>query len=124
MQPLIPQKDFLFVLLLLSRCASGFYGNPQVVGGSCVSCECNGNVNVSEAGYCDAVTGECLRCLDNTAGKHCEACRPGYYGDAVIAKDCKGECLFPQFCLTGWRGEGLCVTSLTVGGACSCRLWL
>uniref|UniRef100_A0A3P9NZG0 Laminin EGF-like domain-containing protein n=1 Tax=Poecilia reticulata TaxID=8081 RepID=A0A3P9NZG0_POERE len=26
--------------------------------------------------------GGCLRCLGNTAGKHCEACRPGYYGDS------------------------------------------
>ncbi|KAM6956872.1 laminin subunit alpha-1-like, partial [Tautogolabrus adspersus] len=25
------------------RCASGFYGNPQAVGGACVRCECNGN---------------------------------------------------------------------------------
>ncbi|MEQ2312295.1 Laminin subunit alpha-1, partial [Ameca splendens] len=77
------------------RCTSGFYGNPQVMGGACVSCECNGNVNVSEAGYCDTVTGECLRCLGNTAGKHCEVCRPGYYGDAVLAKDCKSEFFIP-----------------------------
>lgn len=72
------------------RCASGFYGNPQVVGGTCVRCECNGNVDISEAGHCDTVTGECLRCLGNTAGRHCELCRPGYYGDAVHTKDCRG----------------------------------
>uniref|UniRef100_A0A3Q2V502 Laminin, alpha 1 n=1 Tax=Haplochromis burtoni TaxID=8153 RepID=A0A3Q2V502_HAPBU len=65
------------------KCASGFYGNPQVVGGTCVRCECNGNVDISEAGHCDTVSGECLRCLGNTAGRHCELCRPGYYGDAV-----------------------------------------
>ncbi|XP_032407316.1 laminin subunit alpha-1 isoform X2 [Xiphophorus hellerii] len=95
------------------RCASGFYGNPQVVGGACVSCECNGNVNVSEAGYCDAVTGECLRCLDNTAGKHCEACRPGYYGDAVIAKDCKD-------CGCDVNGSSSSVCDITTG-QCVCR---
>ncbi|XP_029004531.1 laminin subunit alpha-1 [Betta splendens] len=71
------------------RCASGYYGNPQVVGGGCVRCKCNGNVNTSEAGHCDTITGECLRCLGNTAGRHCEVCRPGYYGDAVVAKDCR-----------------------------------
>uniref|UniRef100_A0A3Q1CA21 Laminin, alpha 1 n=1 Tax=Amphiprion ocellaris TaxID=80972 RepID=A0A3Q1CA21_AMPOC len=65
------------------RCASGFYGNPQVVGGTCIRCQCNGNVNVSEPGHCDTVTGECLHCLGNTAGSHCEVCRPGCYGDAV-----------------------------------------
>uniref|UniRef100_H3D7M5 Laminin, alpha 1 n=1 Tax=Tetraodon nigroviridis TaxID=99883 RepID=H3D7M5_TETNG len=73
------------------RCASGFYGNPQVVGGTCVRCDCHGNVNVSEAGHCDVVTGECLRCLFNTGGPHCEVCQPGYYGDAVRAKNCQ-EC--------------------------------
>ncbi len=75
----------------LSRCASGFYGNPHVVGGACVRCDCNGNVNISEAGHCDTITGECLRCLGNTAGRHCEICQSGYYGDAVHAKDCHGE---------------------------------
>ncbi|XP_029979690.1 laminin subunit alpha-1 [Sphaeramia orbicularis] len=73
------------------RCASGFYGNPQVVGGACVRCECNGNVDISEAGHCDTVTGECLRCLGNTGGHHCEVCRPGYYGDAIYEKNCR-EC--------------------------------
>ncbi|XP_071340289.1 laminin subunit alpha-1 [Trachinotus anak] len=73
------------------RCASGYYGNPQVVGGACVRCECNGNVDVSEAGHCDTITGECLRCLGNTAGRHCEVCQSGYYGDAVHTKDCR-EC--------------------------------
>nr|XP_046227110.1 laminin subunit alpha-1 [Scatophagus argus] len=73
------------------RCASGFYGNPQAVGGACVRCECHGNVNVSEAGHCDITTGECLHCLGNTAGRHCEVCKAGYYGDAMHAKDCR-EC--------------------------------
>ncbi|XP_061568927.1 laminin subunit alpha-1 [Cololabis saira] len=73
------------------RCASGFYGNPRVVGGACVGCECNGNARTSEPGHCDTNTGECLHCLNNTAGRHCEVCRPGYYGDAVHSKDCQ-EC--------------------------------
>ncbi|KAM6900446.1 laminin subunit alpha-1 [Xenentodon cancila] len=71
------------------RCASGFYGNPRLVGESCVRCECNGNVNTSEPGHCDTITGECLHCLNNTAGRHCEVCQPGYYGDAVHSKDCR-----------------------------------
>ncbi|KAF0028671.1 hypothetical protein F2P81_019758 [Scophthalmus maximus] len=60
-----------------NRCASGYYGNPQVVGGACVRCECNGNVDVSEVGHCDDITGDCLRCLGNTAGSHCES---GFFG--------------------------------------------
>lgn len=73
------------------RCATGFYGNPRAANGSCLRCDCHGNVNVSEAGHCDVITGECLRCLFNTAGRHCEVCQPGYYGDAVLAKNCQGE---------------------------------
>ncbi|XP_042350009.1 laminin subunit alpha-1-like [Plectropomus leopardus] len=73
------------------RCANGFYGNPQVVGGACIRCDCNGNEDTSKAGHCDTVTGDCLRCLGNTSGRHCEVCQPGYYGDAVHAKDCQ-EC--------------------------------
>ncbi|XP_040922183.1 laminin subunit alpha-1 [Toxotes jaculatrix] len=73
------------------RCDSGYYGNPQVMGGACVRCECNGNVDVRDPEHCDTVTGECLLCLSNTAGRHCEVCQPGYYGDAVHAKDCR-EC--------------------------------
>ncbi|XP_073344237.1 laminin subunit alpha-1 [Pagrus major] len=94
------------------RCASGFYGNPQVMGGTCVHCECHGNVNVSEAGHCDIITGECLRCLGNTAGRHCEVCQPGYYGDAVYAKDC-------QECGCDVRGTVSSVCDVTTG-QCSC----
>ncbi|KAM4704989.1 laminin subunit alpha-1 [Rhinophrynus dorsalis] len=73
---------------LCEKCADGYYGNPSVPGGSCVPCECNGNINPSEIGHCDAVTGECLKCIDNTAGRHCERCADGFYGDAIIAKNC------------------------------------
>ncbi|XP_037619286.1 laminin subunit alpha-1, partial [Sebastes umbrosus] len=95
------------------RCANGFYGNPQAVGGACVRCECNGNVDVGEAGHCDTVTGECLRCLGNTAGRHCEVCQPGYYGDAVDAKDC-------QECGCDVSGALSSVCDVTTG-QCSCR---
>ncbi|XP_072235081.1 laminin subunit alpha-1 [Leuresthes tenuis] len=95
------------------RCASGFYGNPQVVGGSCIRCDCNGNVNVTEEGHCDITTGECLYCLGNTAGRHCEVCRPGYYGDAVHLKDCE-EC--------GCDARGALSSECDVStGQCWCR---
>uniref|UniRef100_A0A8C0WJM2 Laminin subunit alpha-2 n=1 Tax=Castor canadensis TaxID=51338 RepID=A0A8C0WJM2_CASCN len=75
------------------RCADGYYGNPTVPGESCVPCDCSGNVNPSEAGHCDSVTGECLKCLGNTDGAHCERCADGFYGDAVTAKNCHAcEC--------------------------------
>ncbi|EMP33411.1 Laminin subunit alpha-1 [Chelonia mydas] len=70
------------------RCANGYYGNPLVPGESCVPCDCNGNIDPTEDGHCDAFTGECLKCVRNTQGHHCEKCADGYYGDAVIAKSC------------------------------------
>ncbi|XP_053570910.1 laminin subunit alpha-1 [Bombina bombina] len=70
------------------KCGIGYYGNPSVPGGSCVPCNCNGNINPFENGNCDAVTGECLKCIDNTAGSHCERCADGFYGDAIFAKNC------------------------------------
>ncbi|XP_013373113.1 PREDICTED: laminin subunit alpha-1 [Chinchilla lanigera] len=71
------------------RCAEGYYGNPTVPGGSCVPCDCSGNVDPSEPGHCDSVTGECLKCVGNAAGPHCERCADGFYGDAVTAKNCR-----------------------------------
>lgn len=44
----------------------------------CRNCECH---NHSPNG-CDSDC-NCLQCLDNTVGKHCELCEPGYYGDAA-----------------------------------------
>ncbi|XP_069476798.1 laminin subunit alpha-1 isoform X2 [Ambystoma mexicanum] len=70
------------------RCANGHYGNPSMPSGTCVPCDCNGNVDTLEPGHCDAVTGECLKCIQNTAGRQCERCADGYYGDAVVAKNC------------------------------------
>ncbi|XP_069033643.1 laminin subunit alpha-1 [Embiotoca jacksoni] len=95
------------------RCASGFYGNPQVVGGACARCECHGNVDVSEAEHCDSVTGECLRCIGNTIGRHCEVCQPGYHGDAVHGKDCR-EC----GCDVSGALSSLCDVTT---GQCLCR---
>ena len=48
----------------------------------CEQCDCNGHGDVS-AGYCDSQTGECF-CSQNTRGRHCELCEPGYYGDPTI----------------------------------------
>lgn len=62
-------------------------------GQSCAPCECHGNVNPQEEGYCDPFTGQCLKCLGNTAGHHCEKCADGYYGDAVTDRNCRGKLL-------------------------------
>ncbi|XP_013886048.1 laminin subunit alpha-5 [Austrofundulus limnaeus] len=71
------------------RCAPGFYGNPMVVGSRCQPCRCNDNTDPNMLFTdCHPLTGECLSCMHNTAGLHCHVCAPGYYGDAIGAKNC------------------------------------
>uniref|UniRef100_A0A672TFA1 Laminin subunit alpha-1 n=1 Tax=Strigops habroptila TaxID=2489341 RepID=A0A672TFA1_STRHB len=95
------------------RCANGFYGNPLMPGQSCAPCECNGNVNPQEDGHCDTFTGQCLKCLGNTSGHHCEKCADGYYGDAVIQKNCRA-------CACHVNGS-LSTTCHHETGFCQCR---
>ncbi len=73
------------------RCAPGYYGNPMVIGNSCKRCDCNGNSDPNLIfNECHNVTGNCQHCWGNTAGANCERCAPGFYGDAISAKNCRG----------------------------------
>lgn len=72
-----------------SSCAAGYYGKPETEGDFCKLCECSGNIDAHEVESCDSVTGECLRCLNNTYGTACNLCAPGFYGDAIKLKDCQ-----------------------------------
>ena len=74
-----------------SRCAPGYYGNPMAIGNSCKRCDCNGNSDPNLIfNECHNVTGHCQHCWGNTSGANCERCAPGFYGDAISAKDCRG----------------------------------
>ncbi|XP_051518234.1 laminin subunit alpha-5 [Myxocyprinus asiaticus] len=71
------------------RCAPGYYGNPMVIGSTCQPCNCNGNSDPNALfSDCHPLTGECQSCMHNSAGPHCEICAPGFYGDAITAKNC------------------------------------
>uniref|UniRef100_A0A669QFQ5 Laminin subunit alpha-4 n=1 Tax=Phasianus colchicus TaxID=9054 RepID=A0A669QFQ5_PHACC len=71
------------------RCAPGYYGNPLLIGSTCKKCDCSGNSDPNLIFEdCDEVTGQCRNCLHHTTGFKCERCAPGYYGDAVFAKNC------------------------------------
>ncbi|XP_021926605.1 laminin subunit beta-1 isoform X2 [Zootermopsis nevadensis] len=95
-------------------CADNYFGNPERPGGSCRSCNCSNNIDVSRPGNCDIRTGECLQCLFNTEGFNCQICKAGYYGDAVN-QECK-ECTCN---LLGTDAEaGPCDRNT---GQCSCR---
>uniref|UniRef100_A0A7N8XNF4 Laminin, alpha 4 n=1 Tax=Mastacembelus armatus TaxID=205130 RepID=A0A7N8XNF4_9TELE len=69
-----------------------YYGNPMAIGNSCKHCDCNGNSDPNLIfSECHNVTGHCQHCWGNTAGANCERCAPGFYGDAISAKNCR-EC--------------------------------
>uniref|UniRef100_UPI0037E9B905 laminin subunit alpha-5 n=1 Tax=Semicossyphus pulcher TaxID=241346 RepID=UPI0037E9B905 len=71
------------------RCAPGYFGNPMVLGSRCQLCHCNSNTDPNMLFTdCHPLTGECLSCMHNTAGPHCDTCAPGFYGDAIGAKNC------------------------------------
>uniref|UniRef100_A0A671Z2E7 Laminin, alpha 5 n=1 Tax=Sparus aurata TaxID=8175 RepID=A0A671Z2E7_SPAAU len=55
------------------RCAPGHYGNPMVLGSTCQLCHCNDNTDPNMLFTdCHQLTGECLSCMHNTAGPHCD----------------------------------------------------
>lgn len=92
-------------------CAAGFFGQPEVKGEICRPCNCSGNIDESDAGACDSVTGDCLQCLNNTSGTACNLCAPGFYGDAVVSKNC-------QTCICDVDGTAECDSYV---GHCKCH---
>ncbi|XP_062139240.1 basement membrane-specific heparan sulfate proteoglycan core protein isoform X19 [Drosophila sulfurigaster albostrigata] len=79
-----------YIGLSCERCAPGYKRNPEegLYLGLCEPCECNGH-----SSQCDAETGECLNCADNTEGENCEQCAAGYVGDATRGSsyDCQPD---------------------------------
>ncbi|XP_030385859.1 laminin subunit gamma-1-like [Scaptodrosophila lebanonensis] len=68
------------------QCSDGFYGDPTGLLGPveiCRACDCNSNVDPNAVGNCNRTTGECLKCIHNTAGAHCDQCLPGHFGDPL-----------------------------------------
>ncbi|KAK7907204.1 hypothetical protein WMY93_015816 [Mugilogobius chulae] len=62
-------------------CSRGYRRvNALLYNGFCEECECHGH-----SSHCDAFTGHCLNCLDDTTGPFCDTCSPGYYGNATRA---------------------------------------
>ncbi|XP_030624313.1 laminin subunit beta-2 [Chanos chanos] len=101
------------------RCAPGYYGEPERLGGGCSPCQCNGNIDTQHPESCDSRTGQCLKCLYNTDGPTCSECKNGYYGNA-LAHDCR-RCT----CVTAGTRQEYCTNGDCYcdrqTGACPCR---
>ncbi|XP_035207831.1 laminin subunit gamma-1-like [Stegodyphus dumicola] len=104
-------------------CIDGYFGDPLGRFGSprpCRKCECSGNIDPNAVGNCNTTTGQCLKCIYNTAGFNCERCLSGYYGDALAVP--KGGCKRCTCYLPGTlepeRGSNPCEST---GGQCRCK---
>lgn len=59
---------------LCERCATGYYGVPDVVDGRCEKCDCDPHGIVSNE--CDELTGQC-NCKAGITGRRCDRCMKG-----------------------------------------------
>ncbi|XP_045458049.1 laminin subunit alpha [Melitaea cinxia] len=92
-------------------CTAGYYGIPEQIGDYCKPCNCSGNINTNDPGSCDSITGDCLKCVNNTAGAACNLCAPGFFGDAIFSKNCTA-------CVCDEYGMERCDPTT---GTCICR---
>ncbi|XP_053426771.1 multiple epidermal growth factor-like domains protein 9 [Nycticebus coucang] len=62
------------------QCHDGYYGFSK---NGCFPCQCN-----NRSTSCDALTGACLNCQENSKGNHCEECKGGFYQSPNAPEEC------------------------------------
>ncbi|XP_012519901.1 PREDICTED: multiple epidermal growth factor-like domains protein 9 [Propithecus coquereli] len=62
------------------QCQDGYFGFSK---NGCFPCQCN-----NRSTSCDALTGACLNCQENSKGNHCEKCKEGFYQSPDATKEC------------------------------------
>ncbi|XP_067156721.1 laminin subunit gamma-2 [Apteryx mantelli] len=93
-------------------CADGYFGDPSA-SRPCQPCQCNNNIELNAVGNCNRQTGECLKCIYNTAGFYCDRCKDGFFGNALApnpadkcrACNCNSVGAEPLKC----RSDGSCI---------------
>ncbi|XP_008831692.1 multiple epidermal growth factor-like domains protein 9 [Nannospalax galili] len=65
---------------MCDQCRDGYYGFSK---NGCLPCQCN-----NRSASCDALTGACLDCQENSKGEHCEECKEGFYQRPNATKEC------------------------------------
>ncbi|KAF6200714.1 hypothetical protein GE061_005158 [Apolygus lucorum] len=104
------------------QCSDGYFGAVDASGTrTCTACDCNTNVDVNAVNNCNRTTGECLKCIYNTAGYHCDQCLPGFYGNPLALEkgDCKPCDCDPRGTEGGEDGGSFLCNQLT--GQCQCK---
>uniref|UniRef100_A0A8C5EZ66 Laminin subunit gamma-1 n=1 Tax=Gopherus evgoodei TaxID=1825980 RepID=A0A8C5EZ66_9SAUR len=69
-------------------CDDGYFGDPLGENGParlCRLCQCNDNIDPNAVGNCNRLTGECLKCIYNTAGFYCDRCKDGFFGNPLAS---------------------------------------
>ncbi|KAL8178112.1 UNVERIFIED_CONTAM: Laminin subunit gamma-1 [Gekko kuhli] len=67
-------------------CDDGYFGDPLGENGPvrlCRLCQCSDNIDPNAVGNCNRLTGECLKCIYNTAGFYCDRCKDGFFGNPL-----------------------------------------
>ncbi|KAK2151249.1 hypothetical protein NP493_2656g00002 [Ridgeia piscesae] len=98
-------------------CVEGWYGTPRNAsnaGGQCLLCQCHGRADT-----CDTVTGVCVDCRNDTAGKECDICAPTYFGDAA-SYSCQLRCGFGEGARSLWLPRTSAFVGLSAGATGQC----
>uniref|UniRef100_A0A674JQ18 Laminin subunit gamma-1 n=1 Tax=Terrapene triunguis TaxID=2587831 RepID=A0A674JQ18_9SAUR len=69
-------------------CDDGYFGDPLGENGParlCRLCQCSDNIDPNAVGNCNRLTGECLKCIYNTAGFYCDRCKDGFFGNPLAS---------------------------------------
>lgn len=96
-------------------CDDGYFGDPLGSSGPvrlCRPCQCNDNIDPNAVGNCNRLTGECLKCIYNTAGFYCDRCKEGFFGNPLApnpADKCKGQPLSDSGAHTLMRAFVVCL---------------